>query len=175
MLRVILALICFSTAAFAQSPKDPPAWKALQQLVGQWSGTGEGESGTSTVSRSYELILNDKFMLGKNRSVYKPQEKNPKGETHENWDMLSWDRVRGKCVFRQFHVESFVNQYVLDSVSSDMKFFRFVTEAIENIPPGWRARETYLFKNENEFTETFELAEPGKEFTLYTRNDFKRR
>ena len=174
MLRITLALAFFSCTAFGQSPKDPPAWKALQVLVGNWSGTGEGESGTSTVSRSYELILNNKFMLGKNRSEYKPQEKNPKGETHENWDMLSWDRTRGKCIFRQFHVESFVNQYVLDSVSSDLKFFRFVTEAIENIPSGWRARETYEFLDRNDFIETFELAEPGKDFTLYPRNHFRR-
>jgi len=26
----------------------------------------------------------------------------------------------------------------------------------------------------DEFTETFELAEPGKEFEVYTRNHFKR-
>ncbi len=174
MLRVAFAVAFFSFTAFAQSPKDPPAWKAMLQLVGNWSGTGEGVPGISTVSRAYELILNNKFMLGKNRSQYKPQEKNPKGETHENWDMLSWDRARGKCILRQFHVESFVNQYVLDSVSADLKFFRFVTEAIENIPPGWRARETYEFLGQDEFTETFELAEPGKDFALYTRNHFRR-
>jgi len=39
---------------------------------------------------------------------------------HENWDIISWDRGRAKCVLRQFHVEGFVNQYILDSLSSDM-------------------------------------------------------
>jgi hypothetical protein len=39
--------------------------------------------------------------------------------------------------------------------------------AIENIPPGWRARETYRFSGPDEFIELFELAEPGKEFTPY--------
>lgn len=174
MLRIVVMIILFSFTALAQPPKDPPVWKALQQLNGNWSGTGEGEPGISTVTRSYELVLNNKFLLGKNQSVYKPQDKNPKGERHENWDMLSWDRARGKCVFRQFHVESFVNQYVLDSVSNDLKFFRFVTEAIENVPPGWRARETYELLSKNEFIETFELAEPGKDFTLYARNHFRR-
>ncbi len=174
MRGLTLILLLLSFTAFGQSPKDPPAWKALQVLVGNWSGTGEGDPGKSTVSRSYSLVLNNKFMFGKNRSEYKPQEKNPQGEIHENWDMLSWDRARGKCIFRQFHVEGFVNQYILDSVSSDLKFFRFVTEAIENIPAGWRARETYEFINENEFIETFELAAPAKDFTRYTRNHFRR-
>jgi hypothetical protein len=51
----------------------------------------------------------------------------------------------------------------------------FLSESIENIPPGWRARETYRILSENEFVETFELATPGKEkFALYSENHFKR-
>jgi hypothetical protein len=50
----------------------------------------------------------------------------------------------------------------------------FVTEAIENIPAGWRARETYQILNDNEFTERFELAAPGKGFKLYSESTFKR-
>jgi hypothetical protein len=38
----------------------------------------------------------------------------------------------------------------------------FVTERIENIPAGWRAKETYKILNEDEFVEIFESAEPGK-------------
>lgn len=176
MPRIALLLVfAISTALGQSAEQEPPAWKALRQLVGDWTGTGEGESGISTVARSYELVLHQQFILGKNRSEYKPQEKNPKGEVHENWDMLSWDRLRKKSVLRQFHVEGFVNQYVLDSVTSDLRFFRFVTEAIENIPAGWRARETYEFTGKNEFVETFELAEPGKEFMVYSRNHFRRK
>jgi len=38
----------------------------------------------------------------------------------------------------------------------------FTSEAIENIPAGWRARETYVVTGPDEFEEVFELAEPGK-------------
>lgn len=78
-------------------------------------------------------------------------------------------------MLRQFHVEGFVNQYVVSSISADRKTVVFETESIENIPPGWRARETYRILNENEFVETFELAQPGKEFAVYTENRFKRK
>ena len=44
----------------------------------------------------------------------------------------------------------------------------FTTEAIENIPAGWRARETYILE------EIFELAPPGKDFELYSRNRLTR-
>ena len=75
---------------------------------------------------------------------------------------------------RQFHIEGFVNQYKIESISPDGKSIIFISESIENIPAGFRARETYQMINENEFTETFELAEPGKDFELYSKATLKR-
>jgi hypothetical protein len=51
----------------------------------------------------------------------------------------------------------------------------FETEAIENIPAGFRARETYTVTGPNEFVERFELAEPGKEFEIYSETHFRRK
>jgi hypothetical protein len=51
---------------------------------------------------------------------------------------------------------------------------RFITEGIENIPPGWIARETYQILNPDDFVEVFELAGPGKEFEVYSENRFQR-
>jgi hypothetical protein len=110
----------------------------------------------------------------KNKSTYEPQEKNPKGEVHEDIGYISYDRMRKKFVLRQFHVEGFVNQFALDSISSDGKTIVFLSEAIENIPAGWRAKETYHIASENEFTETFELAPLGKEFEVYSKVTLKR-
>ncbi len=74
-----------------------------------------------------------------------------------------------KFKLRQFHVESFVNEYSLDSISTDKKTLVFKSLALENIPKGWRARETYQLLNENEIEETFEIAEPNKDFELYSK------
>ena len=38
----------------------------------------------------------------------------------------------------------------------------------ENIPAGWRARETYVVHGPDEFEEIFELAEAGSPFELYS-------
>ena len=56
--------------------------------------------------------------------------------------MISYDTARKLFVFRQFHTEGFVNTY-LQQPSADEKTIVFVSEAIENIPTGYRARETY--------------------------------
>jgi hypothetical protein len=40
--------------------------------------------------------------------------------------------------------------------------------------PGWRARETYRRSSADEVLETFELAEPGREFALYSETRLTR-
>jgi len=50
----------------------------------------------------------------------------------------------------------------------------FESEQFENCDNNWRARETYEISSADEFVEIFELATPGKSFTVYSRNHFKR-
>lgn len=88
--------------------------------------------------------------------------------------MLSRDKARDCFVLRQFHVEGFVNRYTADSVADDAATIVFTSEAIENIPAGWRARETYELVGQDEFVETFELAPPGKDFEPYTQSRLRR-
>jgi hypothetical protein len=168
---VILALVTFTSAGIAagQTPSAGSGpLSALDRFIGRWQGTSEGRPGKGTVEREYSRVLNARFVYLRNRVVYPSQEQNPKGEVHEDIGVFSADRARRRIVFRQFHVEGFVNQYVEEPGESD-KALVFVTEAIENIPAGWRARETYTFLAPDELEEVFELAEPGKPFEVYSR------
>jgi hypothetical protein len=78
-------------------------------------------------------------------------------------------------VLRQFHVEGFVNQFVMTSASADGKTIVFTSESIENIPAGFRARETYKIMGPDEFREIFEIAEPGKDFEVYSEGHYRRK
>ncbi len=66
-----------------------------------------------------------------------------------------------------------MNQYVEDAPGTDGSI-AITTEAIENIPAGYRARETYIVRGVDEFEEIFELAEPGQPFKVYSRAVLKR-
>lgn len=174
--RVRLLVVAWALAigvAEAQStpPSDPFASVAF--LIGRWEGTSEGQPGKGTLRREYERVLSGRYIRARNRSEYPAQEKNPKGEVHEDEGYLSFDRGRKKLVLRQFHVEGFVNQYVEDEGSTPTRL-SFTTEAIENIPPGWRARETYVVNGPDAFEEIFELAEAGKPFEVYSRAQLRR-
>ena len=174
MRKAILLVLFFPVLVLAQTPR-PDVWLPFKYFVGTWEGTGTGESGTSRVEREYKFVLNGKFINVAHKSIYPPQERNPKGETHEDWAFLSYDRGRKRHVLRQFHVEGFVTQYVSDTAALDGKNFVFTSEGLENLPAGWRARETYRIVNDNEFVEVFELAAPGKEFSVYSENRFVRK
>jgi len=45
---------------------------------------------------------------------------------------------------------------------------------IENIPPGWKAKERYRIISPGEIIETFSLAAPGKDFEVYSEASLRR-
>ncbi len=165
----LFMLLLIPSFLFAQTSKRDSLWIILQPFVGNWKGEGSGEPGNGNYERSYQFVLNKRFIEIKNKSTYQPTDKFPKGEVHEDIGYFSYDGGRKAFVLRQFHAEGFVNQYKLDSISIDKRTLVFISEAIENIPSGYRAKETYRLLNENEIEETFEIAKPGKAFELYTR------
>jgi hypothetical protein len=171
---IAVTLLSAGPRSNAQSTVSADRLAPLARVVGHWSGTAEGQAGKGQVDRRYQRVLGSKFIEVRNRSTYPPQEKNPKGETHEDVGFFSFDSARKRVVFRQFHVEGFVNQYVLDPSSTADRLV-FISESIENIPTGFRARETYVFSAVDEFEEIFEIAEPGKEFEVYSRSRLTRR
>ena len=171
VMMVGIGAMAANGALAAQSDPDPLA--IISPLVGRWKGTSEGQPGSGSVERSYERALAGRFIRVKNRSTYPAQPRNPKGEVHEDEGFFSVDRARKRIVFRQFHTEGFVNTYLSESDSSATRIV-LTSEAIENIPSGWKARETYLVHGPDTFEEIFELAEPGKAFEVYSRARFER-
>jgi hypothetical protein len=172
----IVAIVVTVASLFATLPAQPAQapdrWAPLRFLIGTWEGTSEGQPGNGTVRREYRFVLRDQFIEVRNTATYPPQDKNPKGEVHEDLGFFSYDRSRKAFVLRQLHVEGFTNTYVSQTV--DATAVVFATESIENIPAGWRARETYRVVGPDEVVERFELAEPGKDFTLYSEAKLRR-
>ncbi|MBI3713813.1 MAG: hypothetical protein HY253_12755 [Burkholderiales bacterium] len=182
MKRGFLICICVLVLGIA-SPFDAAAqnaehqtdmWAALRSLQGQWQGQSAGQPGEGSVVRQYEFILSERFLHERNTSTYPPQEKNKKGEVHQHWSLFSFDKKRKTIIFRQFHQESFVVTYALNSALSSARKWVFESEQMENVPSTWKARETYELISENEFVETFELAQDGQSFAVYSRAQFQR-
>ena len=162
-------------SATSKPPDQSDLFSPVRQLIGKWEGDSQGKPGVGKMEREYVFVLRDRFVQVSNKATYPAQEKNPKGETHEDLGFIGYDRALKKLIFRQFHIEGFVVQYSLESVSEDGRSFAFTSTSIENIPSGWRARETYRLLSNDEFIETFALAGPGKEFETYSETRFRRK
>ena len=169
---VLMGWLLMSVVGVAQQPAAADPFARLAFLIGKCEGASDGQPGKGTVRREYARALSA-FVRVHNRSEYPAQPKTPKGEIHEDEGFFSFDKVRKRLVFRQFHTEGFVNTYLEDGESSASKIV-FTSEAIENIPAGFRARETYLPQGTDAFEEVFELAEPNKPFEVYSRTRFTR-
>ncbi|HEU5137675.1 MAG TPA: hypothetical protein VFU13_21210 [Steroidobacteraceae bacterium] len=164
-------LIALSTLLHAAEPKAD-GLAELRWLVGEWRGVGEGDPGTSGSERHIDSFLDGKYIRASGRSVYPRQEKNPKGEIHEELDVWSFDRARSAIVFRQFDTLGFVGTYVHDKASSSADRWVLTAELLENVPKDWKARYIITRKSNDEYHEQLELDPDGKGFKPYVTNRF---
>jgi len=173
--KIILAVlsVSFLAAGSIRAQEDP--WAPLQFLVGSWVGEETGAAGAGKGDRVYEFIFEGKFLHARNTSRFPPQEKNPDGEVHMDWSFFSHDGLRDRIVLREFHIEGFVNQYILVPPEGDGNRLVFISESVENFPPGGRVRLTLTKIDENAFHEVFELAGPGEDFTVLLENRWTRK
>jgi hypothetical protein len=179
-MKTLITLMLFATLT-ASAATDPAAnaandrWGRVRFLLGTWAGTATGEPGKGTVERTYELVLGGEFIEEHNTSRYEAKAPGAKPEVHHHRGFLSYDKARKTFMLRHFHEEGFVNLYALNADKSMAAYLIFDSVNFENFSNEWKARESYEVISPDEFVETFELAEPGKDFVEYSRNHFKRK
>jgi hypothetical protein len=125
-MRLLLAVCFFVSSGTAQQSagtNDP--WSPVRFLIGKWTGDVEGEPGKGKSEREYRFVMDGAYIEVRNKSTYPASAKNAKGEVHEDWGMISFDKGRKKLVLRQFHVERFVNQFVQEPVDGGVVRFYF--------------------------------------------------
>lgn len=171
MARLTFAMaICIALGwtSVARADGNEAGLARLNFMIGEWRGTSGGEPGEGKVERVCSKVLNDRFIECRTTTTYPAQPKNPKGEIHVELALYSYDKSAKKLRLRQFHGEGFVNTY------TEMEPLSFLTVEIENIPAGWRVRETYAQASADAWSERFELAEPKRDFTLYSASTLQR-
>ena len=170
--KFILFFTC--TLIYTTSFSQTTPFDNLKFVLGAWTGTGNGYgNNTSTVVSSFNFVMNRTYVAVKNESHFKPTEKNPKGEHHIDNGFISYDRARKAVVFRQFHIEGFYNQYVLNNELSTNELLVFETEYIENFVPNGKAKWTIKKISDTEIETYFDLSTGGA-FMRYGTNKLTR-
>jgi hypothetical protein len=166
-------LLAAAPVAAAATPASVDRLAAISWLVGDWAGIGQGRPGTSAGTRRGERIHNAHFLRVEGRSVYPRQEGNPSGEIHTSSDLWSFDRRRNLLVMRQFDSLGFASTYVQDPAASTDGRLVLVSEHLENVPAGWRARYTYEHSQADSYRELFEL-DSGRGYERYVDGRYLR-
>ncbi len=173
MKKLLLLFLLIPVFGLAQDQKLPEHFSSLSYFIGDWKSETSGKAGKGIGLQSFAPEMNEQYISLKNETKFEASEKHPKGEIHMDWGMISFDSFRKKIVYRQFNIEGYVNQFVLDN--SKEGIYIFETEAIENVPSGFKARITLEIVDKNTFREGFELAPPGKDYSGCIYNVRKRK
>jgi hypothetical protein len=173
-LAILPIAMSMSIAMAIGGAAEPDSWAALRIMVGKWEGSAAGVPGKGRSTREFRFEMNERFLSEHGKILWEPKSAAEKAAVHEDFGWFSYDSNLMKIVWRQFHDEGFVNEYTLDSASADGKSLDFVSVRIENIAPGWRAKESFRMLSADEMEATFWLAAPGKDFEVYVRSQLKR-
>ena len=169
----LLLVACIVVPAGGQQAGAPDRWNAFEFFAGAWTGKEWATFGEGRGERTYELVLQDRYLLSRNRSVFPPQDGLPDGDVHEDWTVVSYDDDRDTYVLRQFNSEGFVNTFVLDDASTPPERMVFVLEASENAR-GTRATLTLTRMDARTFEEVFDLTLPGATDAITIRGRWTR-
>ena len=169
-MKKLIIFYVFSMILSVSSFAQENVFEKFDFLIGKWKGTGAGfGNNKSVIHAEYNLIMGGKYIEIKHDSKFEPTETRPEGEHHVDWGIISYDKDRQKIVLRQFHVEGFVNQYILKEPLSNGSTFIFETEAIENLVGG-KARWTIKKTGEDEIETIFDVSFPGRDFVCFGTN-----
>lgn len=158
MRRLLFLTIFVALPALAQPPRSSIEY---DWLIGTWRGTSSGKPGEGVVEKTCERMIG-RYVQCRTTVNYPA-----KGEVHN--DVAIYSLVSsGKVRVRQFHSEGYITTY------SETEPLVFVTDDIENLPKGWRAREAWTRPDEMTLNETFSLAAPGKDFETYSTSRMKK-
>lgn len=174
MRRIVLVFIGLSLI-IGQSFGQSNPFDKFSFLIGEWSGVGSGfGNNKSEIESSFKFVMSRKYIEVINDSKFEPSEKNPEGEHHIDKGYISYDKTRAAIIFRQFNIEGFINQYILNDSLSNDSILIFETEIIENLPKG-KARWTIKKVSETEFETIFDVSFTGDEYMCFGVNKLKKK
>ena len=79
IVRLIALLLPILPLTVAGQTKQDSIWRPVEFFVGTWSGTGEGEPGKGDYERTYQFVLNKKFIEVRIKSACLASKTHPDG------------------------------------------------------------------------------------------------
>lgn len=156
-MRFILLLALLAFPAFCADD-----WGAVGFLIGNWGGTGSGQPGIGEGSFSLLPDLQGHVLIRRNVSDYQAIH-------HEDLMVIFHDGAADKLRAEYFDNEGHVIRYTVTGTADRAVFLS------DGAAGEIRYRLTYLNAGKDRVRITFEIAPPGKDFTVYSDGTVNRR
>ena len=152
MIVKCLLLLTVAGGLFAQ---DPQNWGQWQFLVGDWVGEGTGQPGNGTGAFSFQLELDGRVLVRKNRADY-PATKDKPAYSHQDLMVVypRFPNYRAVYFDNEGHVIDYTTEFIVES--GGVVF----TSAVKPGEPHFRL--TYTKLSPDQVGIRFEIAPPGK-------------
>jgi hypothetical protein len=135
-------------------------WRALDFLLGQWTGAGSGTPGSSTGSFSFNRDLQGKVLIRRSFAEYPAAEGKP-ASRHNDLTIVYRDEVSGRLRATYYDNEGHVIAYSVTPADGRVVF---ESEPSEKEP---RYRLTYARTGPSRLQLKFEIAPPRKPYSTY--------
>jgi len=169
-----MLLLAHPTRVCAQEDADlrgaarfgPLAW-----LVGEWQGYGIFPDDTTYIHKRFDYETAGVHLVERTIDIFPPEDLGTDYQLHQ--DFAVYYRDGSDYHVKSFFVEGFVWSSTV-RVSSNGDTLLVATDQIENAPPTFRARITFIREGEDGFRGVFELAPDGQTFEVFERQVMRR-
>ena len=143
----------------------------LDWLVGEWQGYGLFADDTTFIHKRYSYEVGGRFLVERTLDMFPPARPSTEFEVHQ--DMTVFYRTEEGYRAKGFFVEGFVWNSEVEIRNEGGVIF-VSTTAVENGPPGTRARYTVERTGQDAFEATFEIAWPDQDFDVFEQIHMRR-
>jgi hypothetical protein len=147
-----LLILLLATSLFAQ---DPQHWGRWRFLIGEWAGEGAGLPGKGTGAFSFQLELDGRVLVRKNRADY-PATKDRPAYSHQDLMVIypQFPNYRATYFDNEGHVIDYTTEFIIEGGGV------VLTSAVKPGEP--RYRLTYNELSRDKVGIRFEIAPPEK-------------
>ncbi len=146
----------------------PMAW-----LEGEWQGYGEFPDRTNYARIVYSYDLAGIYLVERTVALFPPPEPTTDYEIHQDFTVYYRNSTTGGFTAKSFFIEAYVVSSTVE-VLEDGSVIVVESTDVENGPPGMRSRTTISREGDDAFALTFEIAMPGKDYSLYEEMTMRR-
>jgi len=171
VMPIVAAAALWCSARIGAAQEQTPSWAPLADLVGDWTGEGEGQPGQGAGQFSFQPDLQNRVLVRRSYAEY-PASKDRPAFRHDDLTIIYREAESAPLKAIYFDNEGHVIRYAVD-VSADRNTFTFVSDAVG----GPRYRLTYTKAGPDVLAIKFEIAPPGKldAFSTYLEARARRR